>query len=362
MCLKIHDWPAVDQHLWRNATDANHLFDSPSVLWRPTTLRGCERGWGVFLKWLVDRGYLNPDDEPNRRVTMARLVEFTMQYETGRSELSVASTVRDVAYFLRAIYPPDGLSWLTRQAHRRMNAAIPSRPKLPRLARVSAIADAADAAMSEGWHRLALGQRSGAVMYRDGLMIALLIRRPMRRKNVSGLRLGQTIIVEPTVARIRVPSDETKTRAGFEYRFPNDLFPALMQYIEHVRPVLLRGSEDEVGWLWIGRRGQRLTEQDITVRVSATTALRCGRRISPHLFRDCAATEIAIEDPLHVGITRSMLGHSSTASSERFYNQAGSFSAVERMRDVLNAKRVVALGQAGLGLMPFGAQPSRSEE
>ena len=49
--------------------------------------------------------------------------------------------------------------------------------------------------------------------------------------------------------------------------------------------------------------------------------------MNPHLFRDAAATSIAIEDPSHVGSTKSVLGHSSLRTSERHYNQARSTEA-----------------------------------
>ena len=47
-----------------------------------------------------------------------------------------------------------------------------------------------------------------------------------------------------------------------------------------------------------------------------------GRAINPHLFRDCAATSIAIDDPGHVGIACRLLGHRAASTTERYYNHA----------------------------------------
>jgi integrase len=52
------------------------------------------------------------------------------------------------------------------------------------------------------------------------------------------------------------------------------------------------------------------------------TLSKFGKAMSPHLFRDAAATSIAIDDPQHIGMTRNILGHSKLSTSQRYYNQA----------------------------------------
>jgi integrase/recombinase XerD len=61
--------------------------------------------------------------------------------------------------------------------------------------------------------------------------------------------------------------------------------------------------------------------------------------INPHLFRDCAATTIAIHDPEHVQIIAAILGHSSMTTSERHYIQASSLEAGRRYHAVLAESR-----------------------
>jgi len=73
----------------------------------------------------------------------------------------------------------------------------------------------------------------------------------------------------------------------------------------------------------------------IAQRIGNVTKAHLGRRISPHLFRDCVATHIAIHDPKHVGITKAVLTHATLATSQKYYNQAGSIHVTRRQRDVL---------------------------
>ena len=74
-------------------------------------------------------------------------------------------------------------------------------------------------------------------------------------------------------------------------------------------------------------------------RITKLTVKNLGRSISPHLFRDCAATSIAIEDPSHVRIAASLLGHRRFATTERFYIQANNIEASRIMQNFLLSLR-----------------------
>jgi integrase len=62
------------------------------------------------------------------------------------------------------------------------------------------------------------------------------------------------------------------------------------------------------------------------------TRAHLGRDLSPHLFRDCAATSIAVRDPEHGGIIKDDLGHTTFKTGEKFYNQADMTSALRRFQ------------------------------
>jgi integrase/recombinase XerD len=60
-----------------------------------------------------------------------------------------------------------------------------------------------------------------------------------------------------------------------------------------------------------------------------------GVPISPHLFRDCAATTIATDDPEHVLTIAPLLGHTTLKTSEKHYNHARSLDASRRYQAVM---------------------------
>jgi integrase/recombinase XerC len=299
----------------------------------------CERGYGMWLYWLDRIGLLDPLTHPCDRLTRELIRAFITEYSIGRAALTVAGPVRGTAYVLRACAPPDGVDWLTRLAHRMTNTATPSRPKLPRMVRIADIVLLSDRLMDAGLEKLRNGRRSGAPIYRDGLIIGLLIHRPMRRRNLTDLRIDHNLFVDDIGIRITIPREETKKGVPFNGYVPKQLEQATFTYLDRVRPTLLKSGIPEEGWFWIGRRGQRMPAEDISIRVTKTTRQHFGRDISPHLFRDCAATEVALERPELIGMTKQLLGHITLASSQKYYNQATSFTAFSRHADVIRKLR-----------------------
>jgi integrase len=74
-------------------------------------------------------------------------------------------------------------------------------------------------------------------------------------------------------------------------------------------------------------------------RIVARTREGSGQPINPHLFRDCAATSVAIDDPAHIGVVSRLLGHRTGSTAERYYNQARGVEASRLMQDYLLALR-----------------------
>ncbi|NGO62459.1 hypothetical protein G6N76_02140 [Rhizobium daejeonense] len=338
--MKLKDWPGRDRELWHKALQPGDILDddvSPASAWRPATRRSTEKAWGTYLFWLETSGSLEPDDTPVKRVNLASMSSFIALYSVGRAELTVAGTVRGIAYMLRATAPPDGMPWLTKLAHRLMNNAASVRPKLPRMVSISDLASLGLKLMADGRAMLANGKADGAMTFRDGLMIAALVSRPMRRRNFAALRLGVSFLVTDAGARVVYPAEETKRQQPIDFFYPDWLHEHFDFYLARVRPILIHsGKSEDAGWLWLGRRGTVLTENSIGTIIGATTEEHLGRRVSPHLFRDCAATDVALHDSSHVGISKSVLGHATLASSQTHYNQATSFAAMRRYQKVLD--------------------------
>ncbi|MBT4041859.1 MAG: site-specific integrase [Rhodospirillales bacterium] len=157
------------------------------------------------------------------------------------------------------------------------------------------------------------------VQYRDGLLIAILAARPVRLKNLTSIVVGHHLILVDDVYWLVFEAGEVKNARHIEVPVPIALTPYLDEYLNEYRPKLL--MDNQTDRLWVSRFGA-LTDGSIRHQIKKRTEVAFGKAVNPHLFRDCAATSIAIHDPEHVWITANILGHNTLATSQKYYDQS----------------------------------------
>jgi site-specific recombinase XerD len=186
--------------------------------------------------------------------------------------------------------------------------------------------------------------------YRDGLLIALLSALPtLRLANLTGLYLGRTLVWQGENWIVGIPASAVKTKVAIEVPWPRMLIPHLDVYLSEYRSWVLelRRPLPAADALWVTMYGLPMHDHTIYMRIMARTRAAFGRAINPHLFRDCAVTTVAIEDPAHVRITAPLLHHRTFATTEKYYNQAQAIEASRLVQTHLislrrNANRVHA--------------------
>jgi integrase len=179
-------------------------------------------------------------------------------------------------------------------------------------------------------------------IFRDHLMISMLAAFPLRLRNFGGLTLGRTFVRRDDLWWIQIPATETKTKNNdIEGPLPRELVPYIDLYLLAYRLPLLqrRGTAVADEPLWLSWYGMRMSQGEIYHQISTRTLKGLGRRVNPHLFRDCVATSIAINDPAHVGIAMSVLRHRSLETLERHYNQARGIEANRLVQECLLSLR-----------------------
>jgi integrase len=136
-----------------------------------------------------------------------------------------------------------------------------------------------------------------------------------------------------------------------EFTVPQALHAPLDRYLRHWRPLLLaigrRRNPDGRGQaagerLWVTRDGTAVSVGAQQKALAQRTRARFGRVVNVHLFRDCAATSIAAEDPDHVRLAAQLLGHASLHTTERYYIAANTRSALRRHHDRIREIRLGA--------------------
>jgi integrase/recombinase XerD len=339
--LRLDAWPDGDRSIWLAALEPAGLLEEGGARahCRPSSNANVRFGYGRWLAWLQQTGRLTKhhDLEPASRVTEEAVTEYLAGLRKVNSTGSLIQQVLELYAMARVLAPRADWSWLLAKAKRLRRGHVAVRDKRAVLVSTRQLFDLGAglinrAAGKAGWER--------ALCYRDGLIIALLALRPLRIGNFAGLQLGRHLHRRGQEWWIALTGDETKNRMPTEQPLPAVITPWLESYlVEHRMTLLRRGplptqAGDEASGpshLWLSKEGQPMAPQAFRKLVRSHTAACFGRPLTPHLFRDCAVTSIAISDPGRVGIAGQLLVHRDPETAVRDYNQARAPEAAVRM-------------------------------
>jgi integrase len=339
--LPFERWPAQDRQMWEAfVLPAPTVLDEagPGAWLRPRTQRKKQQSYSAWLNHITLRHPALLITAPVMRVTPETVATWVQAMRLLLSPYTRLLRLVDLMTIVKGLDPSRDWRWLQAAVRRLDHEATPAKSKAGRVRPAAELFVLGETLMREADNPHPGRGVDRRARYRDGLMIAFLALRVLRLRNLMGLELGRTLIqVSPDRHRIVYGPDETKTGATIEVKWPEELEPALARYLAEHRPRLLRGRTSSM--LWIGVFGDAMAEQTIRQAITLHTQARLGVAINPHLFRDCAVTTMAVEDPAHIGLASSLLGHASTATTDRHYRQANSIVASRQLAAAVAAKR-----------------------
>jgi integrase/recombinase XerD len=349
--LPFSEWPEADQRAWQRALVPATFLEEANVAsgWSEGGRTMAVDGYAHWLGWLDRSGLLDRHAPAASRVTRERVKTYAEVMATrGLAPMTVQSRIRQLGRAMRAMAPDQDWSWLSRAADRIRAEAVPVRQKRPRMQEVQALAELGVSMMERAEASDAHFATQRAVLYRDGLMIALLAHRPLRMRSFAALTLGRQLVQREAEWWLVMGADDTKTGRPMEMPFPEALVGHLQCYLDEHRPALQVGrsklgeTRPATEALWLGKGGRMLGKSAISLQIRRHTEEAFGQSVNPHLFRDCAATSIAIQDPEHVRMILPILGHATLATSERHYNQAGTLEASRRLQKAVREQRLAS--------------------
>jgi integrase len=264
--------------------------------------------------------------------------------------VTVAYRVLRLERAARALAPDRDWRWLRTLVNKLFLRARPVRDRRVRLRPASAVAAAGHAMMAEAEAGKGFtSEKKRAAAFRDGLLLALLAAQPLRVANMSALEIGRHLRRVGQGWTLRSEGGETKNGEPHEAPLPEELVAPLERYLARWRPVLLGPGGAASARLWISAHGRPLGPDTLHQVVTRAVERRLGVRINPHLLRAGLATELAIEDPEHVGAASALLGHQpGGAATTRHYNLAQQHEAARRWQEHVAAlRRKARRGRSG---------------
>jgi len=308
----VDAWPAQDQAAWAKASKAGSPLEDGgwAARWAPPSRYKAERDYGRWLAWLDQHGELDPDQAPRQRATRDRVGRYLEDIKTDLSPFSVQSCLQGLGDVLRVMTESHAFDWIARGAGRLRTHAVSAKDKRPKLRPADQLVDLGIRLMADADAVQPTDPRAAALQYRNGLIIAFLAYRPIRAANLAAMTLGKQLLRRGDAWWVIFGASETKQKRELEFAFPASLAPALAHYLARHRPFLIaqgahRGSAGQA--LWISQDGGPFTAGGMAQATRRLTKAAFGNEITPHLFRDCAATMIAVENPDQVHIIPGVL-------------------------------------------------------
>lgn len=323
------EWPLADRMMWDMLWRDAGPLDDPGALshLRQTTRRSLEPRYGRWVKWLYSHDRDAVLLHPAERATLPRLQAWVEALAHTRPMTRLAF-VEGVLCILRAAMPDQDWTGQLR-LHAGLKSAAGRGDPARKSGRILSSARLLEVGMYHATTTAddAPTQLARMICQRDGLMVALLAVLPLRLRSYSELALNQSIHVTDEAIFISLSEDMTKTGVPWDVVVPPQVEPLLRRYIVETRPAFMNRGHQNHNILWVGKKGEVIGQNYIGTLIGNLTLKITGKRVSPHLFRDAAATTLARISPESAQLICPVLAHSSFRTAERHYNHAQTIDA-----------------------------------
>ncbi len=306
--------------------------------WSAGTRRKCQQSYGYYLSFLRSCSRLDRSTTAVERFQSDDIAAFITSSCNRVSIRSVFIRVADLQRIAHAFDPRHDWTKLDRLIAkiRHQAGALPLKPGLGiDSATISTWAHKEMCAAltmpirPNGWQR--------PIRYRDALMVALLIARPLRLRAFIHIAINQHLIRTCEGFELAFAASDMKDRRTRHFALPDTLVEPMEIYLSSIRQELIKGEVTD--HLWVSRKGGPLSYDGFQTHLHDITSRAFGIGMRPHAFRHIAATSIAEQDPVNVATIASLLGHTTLAISERHYNRASMLTAARRYQSVIKDAR-----------------------
>lgn len=335
LVLKQHDWPQADKTAWDALFAVSDYFDesTPCAYWSDGSRNKRAQSYGQWLSFLKRTSPKCLTSPPAFRVTQIAVKVYIEECEARLKPRSVASLASDLYVVIRAMSPDTNWDWLNSVSKRlQANAQRRSLPAPHPISATEVLHYALEwIKRHDGNNRYC--HKTQAIRFRQGLMIAFLVSRPVRRRTLLATSLDDHLQLKTDGYHLYYNSEDMKNGKSYDFPLPDVLTLLMHRYLEVHRPALLQGKQSSA--LWIGQYGDPITPDGLSREFPKATKRILGVALRPHAFRHIAATFIAESDPEQANIIRDVLGHSTLDMAQKHYNRATGKSACDDYQNLI---------------------------
>src|SRR5215472_12147301 len=188
-CKKLEEWPAADRGLWLAALVRGDVLEDGGARAKHSEYsnRNAVYGYGRWLTWLDRHGLLEATNSPADRITPASVKAYIGDLEQHNATQTLLNRLQELHAVAVVMDPDRDWRWIYRIYSQVKARHRPARPKLARLVPAGELFElGVDLMLAAERENTALRR---AMVFRDGLLTALLAARPLRLGDLAGLVL-----------------------------------------------------------------------------------------------------------------------------------------------------------------------------
>ena len=223
-CSPYENWPRPDQEAWKKANQSGDVLEGsgPAAHWREGTRKKVQSSYGRYLTFLNRKGALNSATGPETRVTPDLLRAYIEELRETVSPVTLAGRITDLSEALRVMVAPSHEFPFLRRAQQALAARAKAiRNKRQRILPPADLFDLGIRLMNEAERNPCPRPVWRACRYRDGLMIAMLAARALRRRNFASIIIGKHLRKVDNRYVFMFDGSETKNHRPIEVSLPS---------------------------------------------------------------------------------------------------------------------------------------------
>jgi site-specific recombinase XerD len=330
--LPIHVWPIADRAAWEEACPSVRLKRGGAAShMRTVTQEMLTKRAGYFFDFLLRSGQLEMNAPAGAQVTPENVEAYVAELKDRVKSVTVYGSIQKLRRFVQLVAPNRDLDWLI-EIERQLFSEMRPASKWDRVLYTDVLEDAGVKLMAEA-ESSTRPKLTRARLFRNGLMIALLARCPIRLKNFAALEIGHSFTNVEGTWWIVLTAAETKEKREDERPVPEEFTSSVERYLKVYRPILARGN-DPGSALWVAINGKPMSYASMGELITEITTMALGVNVNPHLFRSAGVTTLATRagDKPHAG--GALLHHRPGPVTRENYNRASCVTAGKSLRDV----------------------------
>ena len=198
--LPFAEWPESDRVAWERGTSGDPLAPGgggAGAMWRSSTRRQVQLGYGSWLSWLEGAGLLLVSQAPAARASRPEVRAYLDALEAaGLADYTRSGRLQTLSDALRVMQPSADIGFIARGAGRIASGAVRARDPRAKLRPPAEIVAFGAELMARAEAEDGLAALDSALLFRDGLLISLWMLRALRNANLSSIEIGRQLVRE----------------------------------------------------------------------------------------------------------------------------------------------------------------------